>query len=827
MDDAALRQLFDSTKSEPRLAYRRFDTEVASAYRRAMNQGSDQQRADVERALRAALGDLTARAPADLAARITNNGSADAVNLEMRDATLHLAMLARVTNDQAHADRSAALLARFAEAIPLWPIWNPYYEEASKKKAARQDGAATFKTEYAAGLWGQWIYMDLMMGTPLVEAYSILEPTGAVDRAGTANAIKSMFALHLATQRKFNAAPDYSNMDAFQIRGTMEFGRLLSDPELVHEGVRHLQNMYRTSFYPDGWWHEGSTSYHLDLQNGLRDIADSMLIGYSDPVGFKSAVDGTRFDDLDLGDMVRAPSARADSVSRRSVMPDGNYFAVHDTQWPSAAPRGSAPPARSHLFGAAGQGSLISGVDDGYSMATLHWGPSGSHAHADALNLNLFAKGTEAISETQYHPIGGSTSNRAWHTATAGHATVVVNGVSQAPKGQYGHRMRAARPEDAIDGVEDWRWRWSSSAMQDGGDLRLFNTNFPQVQVIEADATRAYDKVTGVTMYRRTIALVRIDDADSYVVDIFRVKGGASYDYMLHGALQLSQQLRVSAPLQPTAGTAHKELTNLRSAAIDGPWLAAFEMERGVSMISFVAAAPGTTIVQADGPAMRRAGDAPFVIARRSGPEATFVVVHHVMRGQTPRVQGIELLPTEGSDCVALKVKVGVRTDTIISCADRSTLCKVPGDIEVRGVFAHVATGPSPSDQWAFLVDGDLLKTPVGTIDAETSHSGTLRGTLRAEAGDRGNGFVVDDALPTGAALAGRPLLVDQAGEMSWAYLVDGVSQREGGTVIETRDEPGLVIQPGLIKQTYFPGWGFKGEARYRIPGEAFVSPNH
>jgi len=825
LDEAALRELYDGSKAELRLAYRRFDVDVSGAYERAMRGGTDAQRRVVERALRVALGDLASRSPAELAGRITDRGSVDEVNIAMRDATLHLAMLARLTNDRSHADRAAALLARFAEVIPRWPIWNPYHGNASEKKPGRQDDPQTFASEYSAGLWGYWIYMDLMMGTPLVEAYSLLAPTDAVARTGADEAIRRMFELHLETQRKYNPTQEFGNMDAFQIRGLMDFGRLLSDPELVHEGVRRLQGIYRIGFYPDGWWNESSTSYHLDLQNGLRAIADEMLLGYSDPAGFKSAVDGRRFDDLDLASLVRVPSQRAEAVGSRMAMPDGNYFALHDTPWPWPVPRGSSAPMRSHLFGAAGHGSLISGAGDGYAMATLHWGPSGSHAHADALNLNLFAKGTEAISETQYRPIDGSNSTRRWHTSTAGHATVVVDGVNQSVMGAKGSRRRKAQPEDAIPGIPDWRWRWGQQSAQDGGVARLFVTTVPEVQVVEADATRAYDSVTGTTMYRRTIALVRIDDEDSYVADIFRVKGGSSYDFMLHAALQLEQSLRLSVPVAPIPGTAHTMLQNLRSGTTDGPWLAAFEMQNGVTLLTLMAAAPGTQVIQAQGPAMRRNGDAPFVIARRTGAETVFVAVHHVFRGSAPRVQGIEMIPTQCKDCVAFKVRVGERTDTIVSCADQSTLCTLPGGIEVRGLFAHIASGPTPADQWALLVDGDLLRTPDATIEGETSHEGILKGTLRLEAGDPMNGFIVSEAIPEGDNLAGSTIIVDQAGQMSWAYGVRGVVHRDGAVVIETPDEPGLIVQPGRIKQTYFPNWGFRGDARYRVPGQAIARP--
>ena len=38
----------------------------------------------------------------------------------------------------------------------------------------------------------------------------------------------------------------------------------------------------------------------------------------------------------------------------------------------------------------------------------------------------------------------------------------------------------------------------------------------------------------GVTQYRRTSAMIRINDTDSYVVDLFRVKGGDKHEFSFH-----------------------------------------------------------------------------------------------------------------------------------------------------------------------------------------------------------------------------------------------------------------------------------------------------
>ena len=51
--------------------------------------------------LRAALGNLALQSSQELASRISAEGSADPANYEMRDAALHLAILCRVTGNDA------------------------------------------------------------------------------------------------------------------------------------------------------------------------------------------------------------------------------------------------------------------------------------------------------------------------------------------------------------------------------------------------------------------------------------------------------------------------------------------------------------------------------------------------------------------------------------------------------------------------------------------------------------------------------------------------------------------------------------------------------
>lgn len=815
-DAAGLAARYATDSAEQRLFARHYDRELMMAFECALASDDATRLATVETAIRATLGPLAGMSPVQLADRVSVLGSADPENVVMRDACLHLAMLYQVTRDVAHAERSAALLSKFAWAVPQWPVWNPYYLPHAQRQATPRSSPLAFSSEYSAGLWGHWAYMDLIMGLPLVKARAFIAESGALSRINADAQVARLFDLHLEVQRKFSATPDYCNMDSFQIRGKLEFGRYLPSPQLVHDGVDHMRQLLATGFYPDGWWHEGSPAYHFDLVRGLRLLCTDLLQGYSDPPGFVAA-SGRRFDRLDLRREFAPQLDRAEAVSRSMVLPDRTMMAVHDTPWPFYGPPNATAPATSVLHGAMGQGSLVSGSGIGYAMATLHWGRAGTHSHADALRLHLWAKGSEVISGNQYHPIQGSGSSRDWHQSTAAQATVVVDGQEQSPVGRRGSRVRTPVPADAIPGIADWRWRWTQGqAGNDAGTLRFMSDRFAGVQVIEADAHQAYDSVVPVTMYRRTVALVRIDDADTYVVDIFRVRGGQTHDWMLHSALQSMHSLGVSPTLRPTGGSLGGWITGIESAAVAGGWKATFTLDDGTCMETHMLGCPGTQVMTGKAPAMRRSGTAPFLVARRTGGDSTFVAIHHAYRGGAPRIASVEPIPADDPAAVAIRVRIGDREDVVYSGVDRTRLVRLGNGTEVRASFAHVATGTERS--WSFVADGDLIRNPDMALTGIDTVEASVTGTTSTDQGAATSSLTLD--RPSVAGIAGSVAVVDMGGCMSWAYRIAPGSP-VGATSVAIEGAPGFGVIPGGIKQQGFPGWGVSGSARIRIPGWA------
>jgi hypothetical protein len=698
-----------------------------------------------------------------------------------RDAALHFAMLYHLTGDQEYAHRSAVLLKRITELSPNWPIQNPHYGPMEDRVLRPRDWPGYVDTDRVNGVWGYWIYRSINAWTPILHAYDLIHDSGELQRIGALGAVEAE--LDWAVQYQLGYGREMGNMDKETMKGLIAFGKVLGRPQLVHHCIDWIRDMYQTMFYADGWWHEGSVAYHQQIHKGMvGGVIDPLLQGYSDPPGWTND-DGVRYDNLDMYEHLAGPIGRAQAVLDNIHQPNGNYQAIHDTTYPQADwEKKFITEARSHLWGAMGHAILGVGKDENMVQATLHFSGMHGHAHQDMNNLMLFAKGKELISETRYRPPPGSNSTRQWHTITAGHVTVAIDESSQS-----GTATRQRQPADAHDGgVPDGKYRWRShgNSISDGR-LRLHSDDWDMVQVVEADGERAYSQtLNGV--YRRTVALVQLGGGDTYVVDIFRVRGGQTHDYMLHGCLDDPHDVALSVPLDETIdGTLYGYIHDLRTTRTDDAWTASFDIaDSDASLITFMAPSPGTRIIRGIAPAMRRIGDAPFLAVRREGGESIFVTVHHPFI-DTPRVEGIELIDA-AMDKVTVQVIHDGGVDRVTSTADG---------------FTHERLG-----QWRYEVGGKQM------------HHGVITRTSRIEAGDDINAFITPAELPTDGSLDGRTIMIDSE-LITHSYTIDRIERRGGETIIHTDDEPGMRIEPNLVKLTYFPGWGMAGDATFRIAG--------
>ncbi len=154
----------------------------------------------------------------------------------------------------------------------------------------------------------------------------------------------------------------------------------------------------------------------------------------------------------------------------------------------------------------------------------------GGHGHANALNIGLFSNGLDLLPEFGYPPVqfGGWTSERAvWYTMTAAHNTVVVDG------------------RNAANGAG------ATTLWAEGNGF----------SVMRADARAT----NGGERFERTLALVDLSPEASYVVDIFRVAGGAEHTKFTHS--HFGEVTTQGLNLQPAEDYGHG--TQMRNFRLD------------------------------------------------------------------------------------------------------------------------------------------------------------------------------------------------------------------------------------------------------------------
>jgi oligo-alginate lyase len=127
-------------------------------------------------------------------------------------------------------------------------------------------------------------------------------------------------------------------------------------------------------------------------------------------------------------------------------------------------------------------------------VAWLDYDAGGRHSHADSMNLGLFAKGLDLLPDFGYPPVqygGWGTPEAEWYMTTVSHNTVVVDGKRQ-------------------------------------GDHAAKTTLWAEGESLHAVRAEAPPEC-GADRFERTVVMVDTSARDSYLLDVFRVAGGADH----------------------------------------------------------------------------------------------------------------------------------------------------------------------------------------------------------------------------------------------------------------------------------------------------------
>ncbi|NCO38186.1 MAG: hypothetical protein COY42_28915 [Armatimonadetes bacterium CG_4_10_14_0_8_um_filter_66_14] len=727
----------------------------------------------------------------------------------------------QATGAEKYARRVVLVLDRIAQVYPHYPVM----QNLPRGFRFRESQDPPFAWDS-----GRWGCFHNEIPTYLTRAYDLVYDSAEFDRLSKDrgydvrakwenDVLRATFDAVAAKQDHVN------NVVGYDVASAATLGRVIGEPRYVHWAFGWMKENVDSGFFCDAMWHE-APSYHYMTIGGLKS-AFSRVQGYTDPPGYVDPVDRTRFDNLDPEKAVPFWSKCLDAPAVLDF-PNGCSSCVHDTHpyEKRSQPRDATTSTIAPGFGHA---SLGRGTGADQMQAQLHFSGSYGHAHYDNLNLTLWAKEREMLPDVGYT----WTQMRYWCTSTLGHNVVVVD-----------RRDQGGNPSD--------------------GDLLSYFPDTGGVAVVEADGRRAYANTADLDTYRRLLMTVPVSETDAYVVDVFRVHGGTTHDWTLHGDADRDMTATCSLPLagkrdtmlepgeewvEPTLESArfnpYGMLRELATGEVNGPFQTDFryadEPTRGIR-VHLLLGGPADVWLgkspsvrrmgQGTGGDMRKAYDfwMPQLLVRRRGDAplaSTFVAVYEPYVG-AHFLTGVEALPVEPAErgAIALRVAHGEAVDTLLVTLDEPPYAEraTEDGTTLQGRLGVVRrTNGQATNAWLF--EGAKLAAGKMVVDSPRDrYEGALVAVWRKADGAAEDALLTDAALPQGNALHGVWIIVTHGNGFRHGYEIDHIATHEGKTVIALTGDHGLKIDGEKTTEVYFPRRAMAGANTFLIPLSAAVS---
>ncbi len=468
----------------------------------------------------------------------------------------------------------------------------------------------------------------------------------------------------------------------------------------------------------------------------------------------------------------------------------------------------------SEHFGRYGQAQLQTERPENGRAVFIHYGQGKGHSHHDALNLGLLANNVAMMPDLGYPEYTGTWPKRhAWTANTISHNTLLVG---------------------------DTR-----SAYSPGGQVEYFAVE-PPLRAIQVDAPDAYEDLQ---TYRRTVALVDVDEDNSYVLDVFRARGGSNHRLSWHGAAETADVAGLELVVQKGGAFAGSDVS---FATLDGE-NADFFKESGFTYLYDVERSPGAVrkpyrvdwkiedihgrisegcephlrlhaltpcdeVALATGDSPRRLQRPRYLIQSRLGEEMQSIYLNVLEPYDTnrfiSRVRELEVRH-DGDACCAAAVAVELfdgHTDVLISCEEAMEV-EVDGGIRFDGTLGLIRLARDEVKLMRMIGGTSLAVGGVELTAERPAWRGRVTGT---DASDPANNLVdLDPPLPAGPDLVGRTIHFINDLPMDTSYRIAAVTN--GG--VSTGD---ITIVRGLREGTDLAG----GYTYLVNPGDEYIVPS-
>ncbi len=711
-----------------------------------------------------------------------------------------LALAYALTGRKKYANSAAAILRRFADVHPRYLVHTSYGEFADmdpKIAAPRVENLPEDEwcppgnipdRKLYPGYWAasRWAASGGMEGTSLqkpILAYDLIAETlSDADRRHIEKNLLLDGAILLYSN------PATNNKTGMNRCAVALIGLVCGDPLLVRFGLDGFVRAVRDWWLPDGGTPE-SIGYAGMMLHGIWRIAEA-LKHYRDPENID--LSPARLNGLDL---YKWPRYRAVWQSlARPLLPDLNYPLLADNRLPchlsamfsdllarnypsensrllqrdiAPIPRCYAGRIAQFWYG----GNLDTsaafyretvGLPNGpphfsddlgphLNIGALRTGPDGrgsaiilsaadwkGHHHRDHLNLYYWKNGRELLTDLGYLWDMEDVSSNVRRTLA--HHLVLVDGNEQKDHGRR-------------------------------GIFHLFSTGSP-VKVMEA-SSNVYDNTS---VYRRTVAVVGSGPSE-YVVDIFRVRGGKTHDWILHGP---NRSLSLSGIRLKSTSEKIYDLTEIRTTTGHRGWTATWKPK---PFRVHIPEAQNETVFIGQGFGQRKAHDrgatVPYIVRRRHRGPSIFVTVY--TEGNTVKSVRVPYLDRRSLTAV-VEITTSRGKDLLISAGPG----RPPRKMKVgrRNLFFDGRFG-FVSGKKRLLIGGTNLS--IGDVEIDCDRATFSGPVLETYLTETESGFVTAGDPAILGAVVGKHIFVSEGENIVRAYPVLGLVLSEGRPVLITR----------------------------------------
>jgi hypothetical protein len=458
----------------------------------------------------------------------------------LANAARDLALAFRLTGKREYGERAAWILNAYAER------YSGYALHDKDNRNTRTGGRAHAQTLDEA----IWLI-------PIAWAYDLLNGAGVLSADEAGRVERNLLREAASTIERYDAG--ISNWQSWHNAGLAAVAFALDDAALIAkviDGPSGFRFQLRRSVTADGFWYEGSFTYHYYALDALLQTAELAaraggidLFGdetfqklFSAPVRF-ALPDGTLppFNDATTVNL-RTYNRWYESAFAR--WNDPLYAAIAGSRGRgrdallfgrAELPQTQSAELSSAIFPASGYAVLRSSSDH---TAILKYGPhGGGHGHFDKLNFVSFARGGVLAVDPGTQAYGAPT-HATWDQQTVAHNTVVVDERTQA---------------------------------EATGELlaNQFESGF------------AYAKASAGTAYRNAQLTRSMLVTGEYALDVFDAESTDRqphrFDWVYHNQGEVVTELPLApdSTLPRTMGYQH--LTGNRSAAVPGDWKLGFD----------------------------------------------------------------------------------------------------------------------------------------------------------------------------------------------------------------------------------------------------------